>query len=53
MKSKALYNKLPVAFTMMKEILVRSKLDDEKRLKEILDMAKSRLQECVTSLQGI
>lgn len=44
MKSKALYNKLPVAFTMMKEILVHSKLDDEKRLKEILDMAKSRLQ---------
>lgn len=44
MKSKALYNKLPVAFTMMKEILVHSKLDDEKRLKEILDMVKSRLQ---------
>lgn len=44
MKSKALYDKLPVAFTMMKEILVHSKLDDEKRLKEILDMAKSRLQ---------
>lgn len=44
MKSKALYDKLPVAFTMMKEILAHSKLDDEKRLKEILDMAKSRLQ---------
>lgn len=44
MKSKALYDKLPVAFAMMKEILVHSKLDDEKRLKEILDMAKSRLQ---------
>lgn len=44
MKSKALYNKLPVAFAMMKEILVHSKLDDEKRLKEILDMTKSRLQ---------
>lgn len=44
MKSKALYNKLPVAFAMMKEILVNSKLDDEKRLKEILDMTKSRLQ---------
>ena len=44
MKSKALYNKLPIAFAMMKEILVNSKLDDEKRLKEILDMTKSRLQ---------
>ena len=28
----------------MKEILVNSKLDDEKRLKEILDITKSRLQ---------
>lgn len=44
MKAKALYHKLPFAFAMMKEILVHSKLDDEKRLKEILDMTKSRLQ---------
>ena len=43
-KSKALYHKLPVAFDMMQEILTQSKLDDEKRLKEILSMAKSRLQ---------
>ena len=43
-KAKALYEKLPVAFAMMKEILTKSKLDDEKRLKEILSMAKSRLQ---------
>ena len=44
MKAKALYPKLPVAFEMMQEILTQSKLDDEKRLKEILAMTKSRLQ---------
>ncbi len=43
-KAKALYDKLPVAFDMMLEILTESKLDDEKRLKEILSMSKSRLQ---------
>ena len=43
-KAKSLYNQLPVAFNMMQEIIMRSKLDDVKRLKEILDMKKSRLQ---------
>ena len=43
-KSKALYDKLPIAFAMMKEILTKSNLRDEKRLLEILSMAKSRLQ---------
>lgn len=43
-KAKALYHKLPVAFAMMQEVLTQSKLDDEKRLKEILSMSKSRLQ---------
>ena len=43
-KAKALYHKLPVAFNMMREILTQSKLEDEKRLKEILAMVKSRLQ---------
>lgn len=42
-KTKALYPKLPVAFDMMTEILTKSKLDDMKRIKEILDMLKSRL----------
>lgn len=42
-KAKALYAKLPVAFEMMSEILTESKLDDAKRLKEILAMLKSRL----------
>ena len=43
-KAKALYGKLPKAFEMMGEILTTSKLEDEKRLKEILAMTKSRLQ---------
>lgn len=43
-KSKALYDKLPISFAMMTEILTKSNLQDEKRLKEILSMAKSRLQ---------
>ena len=43
-KGKALYEKLSVTFAMMEEILTKSKLDDEKRLKEILAMTKSRLQ---------
>lgn len=43
-KTKALYGKLTVAFCMMQEILTESQLTDEKRLKEILSMAKSRLQ---------
>lgn len=44
MKTKALYHKLPVAFAMMQEILTQSRLDDEKRIKEILAMSKSRMQ---------
>lgn len=44
MKGKALYPKMDVLFQMMREILVESRLDDEKRLKEILAMLKSRLQ---------
>lgn len=42
-KAKALYEKLPIAFEMMEEILTESKLGDTKRLKEILAMLKSRL----------
>lgn len=44
MKGKALYPKMDVLFKMMREILTESKLEDEKRLKEILSMLKSRLQ---------
>ena len=42
-KAKALYDKLPVAFEMIGEILTGSRLMDTKRLKEILAMLKSRL----------
>ncbi len=42
-KGKALYHKLPVVFEMMGEILTASRLDDSKRIKEILAMLKSRL----------
>lgn len=42
-RTKAMYDKLPVAFEMMTEIITRSKLDDTKRIKEILAMLKSRL----------
>lgn len=44
MRGKALYPKLDVLFSMMREILVESRLGEEKRLKEILAMLKSRLQ---------
>ena len=44
MRGKALYPKVDVLFAMMREILMESKLEDEKRLKEILSMLKSRLQ---------
>lgn len=44
MSAKALYEKLPVAFDMMEEIMNHSQFDDDKRLKEILSMARSRMQ---------
>lgn len=43
-KAKALYSQMQVAFAMMQEILTESKLEDTKRIKEILAMLKSRLQ---------
>ena len=42
-KGKALYPELGLLFSMMREILMESKLDDGKRLLEILSMLKSRL----------
>ncbi len=41
---KALYDKLPKAMTLLEEILLSSKLEDTKRLKEILSEVKSKLQ---------
>ncbi len=43
-KTKALYNKLPIAVELMQEMIKNTKFDDGKRLSEILDMMKSRLQ---------
>lgn len=43
-KTKVLYDKLPRAMEIIEEILLRSKLSDEKRLHEILSELKSRLQ---------
>lgn len=44
LRAKALEDQLPFIFTMLEEILFRSKLEDEKRLREILGQLKSRLQ---------
>lgn len=43
-RSKALYPKLPFVFQMIEEILDTSRLEDEKRLYEIIAKLKSRLQ---------
>ena len=43
-KGKALYGQIPFLLSMMQEILTCSRLNDEKRLKEIIAMTKSRLQ---------
>lgn len=43
LKAKVLYDKLEFAFDMIKEILFTSKLDDEKRLYEIIAELKSRV----------
>lgn len=41
---RVLYNKIPDAFRLIEEVLYRTKLEDYKRLKEILDELKSRMQ---------
>lgn len=46
-RMKCLYPKLDFAFEMVKEILTTSKLNDEKRLREILSSLKSRLQQAI------
>lgn len=43
-KAKMLYDKIPFVFEMIKEILMSSVLDNEKRLYEIIARMKSRLQ---------
>lgn len=48
-KAKALYKDLPFVFRMIREILCTSKLDDEKRLYEIIAKMKSRMQMSMVS----
>ncbi|MBQ9862368.1 MAG: hypothetical protein IJM28_00500, partial [Lachnospiraceae bacterium] len=43
-KSRTLYEFLPDAFNLIKEVLFTSKLDDKKRLKENLEQSKVRIQ---------
>ncbi len=47
--TKVLYDKMDNAFDLLKEIISFSKLDDEKRLLEIIKETKSRLQMYLTS----
>lgn len=42
--TKVLYDKLTEAFRLIEEMIYRTKLDDTKRLKEIVDEIKSKLQ---------
>ena len=46
---KVLYDKLQKAMALVEEILLTSKLEDEKRLKEILSEVKSKLQMTLSS----
>ena len=48
-KTKVLYDKLPFAFEIVSEIINTSDLDDDKRLLEILNMLRSRLQASMIS----
>ncbi len=42
--TKVMYDKLPEAFRLIEEMLYRTKLEDTKRLKEIIEEMKSRMQ---------
>lgn len=48
-RSKALYPQLDFVYQMMKEILQTSKLEDTKRLKEIVSQLKARAQSSLVS----
>lgn len=43
-KAKVMYDKLPEAFRLINEVLYHTQLKDYKRLKEIIDEMKSRIQ---------
>lgn len=46
--AKMLYEKIDKAFEFIKEIVLHTRLDDGKRLKEILEELKSRVQSTIT-----
>lgn len=48
-KAKCLYSQVGFVFRMIKEILTTSRLDDEKRLYEIIAQQKSRLQTAIAT----
>ena len=48
-RAKVLYDKLPFAFEMIREVLFDSDFSDQKRIRELLDMMKSRLEESMPS----
>ena len=50
LKSRVMYDKIDFAFDMIEEFINETVFDDEKRLKEILDEVKSRLE--VTMMQS-
>lgn len=43
-RARALYDQIPFAIQMMQEMILGSKLDDENRLREILDMTMAQQQ---------
>lgn len=47
-RAKTLFENAPAAFELIKEILFTTKFNDYKRLKEILDMNKSRMEATMT-----
>ncbi|MBQ8857419.1 MAG: insulinase family protein [Lachnospiraceae bacterium] len=49
LRAKALEDQMSFVFSMVEEILTRSKIDDEKRLYEIIAQLKSRLQMALPS----
>ena len=44
---KALNDKLPVVFELLEEILLNTNLDDEKRIKQILEEKRSRVESAI------
>ena len=48
-RGKALFDKVPFLFEMAEEVLFRSDFSDKKRIKELITMAKTRMQESMTS----